>query len=56
MQHRNNKKSYTFKNIKKPYLNFSVELIVGEMIQENNGRKYVQYSIELMEIKKAENS
>ena len=48
--------SYTFKNKKKPYLNFSVELIVGEMIHENDGRKYVQYSVELMEIKKAENS
>lgn len=47
---------YTFKNEKKQYLNFTVELIVGEMIHEKKGQKYIQYSVELMNIKKAENS
>lgn len=47
---------YTFKHKTKPYLNFTVELIVGEIAQENEAQKYVQYSVELMEIKKAENS
>lgn len=48
--------TYTFKHPKKPYLNFSVELIVGEIVLEKQGRKYVQYSVELMDIKKAESS
>lgn len=48
--------SYTFKHHLKQYLNFTVELIVGEIVLEQDGRKYVQYSVELMEIKKADNS
>ena len=47
---------YTFKHRTKPYLNFTVELMVGEIVLEKEGRRYVQYSVELMEIKKAENS
>jgi len=47
---------YTFKHATKPYLNFTVELIVGEIVQEQQGKRYVQYSVELMEIKKAESS
>ena len=47
---------YTFKHPTKTYLNFTVELIVGEIVLEKQGRRYVQYSIELMEIKKAESS
>ena len=30
--------------------------MVGEIVSEKNGKRYVQYSVELMEIKKAENS
>lgn len=48
--------NYTFKHPTKPYLNFTVELMVGEIVSEKNGKRYVQYSVELMEIKKAENS
>lgn len=40
----------------KQYLNFTVELIVGKIVLEQDGRKFVQYSVELMEIKKADNS
>lgn len=47
---------YSFKNTKRQYLNFTVELIVGEMVLEKQGRRYIQYSVELMEIKKADNS
>ena len=47
---------YVFKHLTKPYLNFTVELIVGEIVCEKDGRRYVQYSVELMDIKKAENS
>lgn len=48
--------NYTFKHPLKQYLNFTVELIVGEIVLEQDGRKFVQYSVELMEIKKADNS
>ena len=48
--------SYTFKHPTKAYLNFTVELMVGEIINEKDGKRYVQYSVELMEIKKADNS
>ena len=44
--------TYTFKHPKKPHLNFTVELIVGEIVLEKQGRRYVQYSVELMDIKK----
>ena len=47
---------YTFKHPTKLYLNFTVELIVGEIVLEKEGKRYVQYSVELMEIKKAESS
>ena len=47
---------YTFRHSTKPYLNFTVELIVGEILLEKEGRRHIQYSIELMEIKKAESS
>ena len=47
---------YSFRHPTKSYLNFTVELIVGEIVLEKQGRRYVQYSIELMEIKKAESS
>jgi hypothetical protein len=47
---------YTFKHPTKPYLNFTVELIVGEIVLEKEGRRFVQYSVELMEIRKAESS
>ena len=49
---------YTFKHPTKPYLNFTVELIVGEIVLEKKGKRHVQYSVELMEmsIKKAESS
>ena len=47
---------YTFKHPSKTYLNFTVELIVGEIVLEKEGKRYVQYSIELMEIKKTESS
>ena len=49
---------YTFRHSTKPYLNFTVELIVGEILLEKEGRRHVQYSVELMEmaIKKAESS
>ena len=47
---------YTFKHPTKPYLNFTVELIVGEIVLEKEGRRYVQYSVELMEIRKADSS
>lgn len=47
---------YAFKHPSKPYLNFDVEVIIGEVVLEQDGRKYVQYSVELMEIKKADNS
>ena len=47
---------YVFKHLTKPYLNFTVELIVGEVVCEKDGRRYVQYSVELMDIKKAESS
>ncbi len=47
---------YTFKHPSKPYLNFTVELMVGEIVLEKEGRRYVQYSVELMDIKKAESS
>ena len=48
--------TYNFKHPKKPHLNFTVELIVGEIVLEKQGRRYVQYSVELMDIKKAESS
>lgn len=47
---------YEFKHPKKSYLNFTVELVVGEKVLEKGDKKYVQYSVELMEIKKSENS
>ena len=47
---------YTFKHPTKSYLNFTVELIVGEIMVEKGGKKYVQYSVELMDIIKAESS
>lgn len=47
---------YTFKHPSKPYLNFTVEVVIGEVVLEQNGRKYVQYSVELMDIKKTDNS
>ena len=47
---------YTFKHPTKSYLNFTVELIVGEIVLEKQGKRHVQYSVELMEIKKAESS
>ena len=47
---------YTFKHPTKTYLNFTVELMAGEIVSEKNGKRYVQYSVELMEIKKADNS
>ena len=47
---------YTFRHSTKPYLNFTVELIVGEIVLEKEGKRYVQYSVELMEIKKAASS
>ena len=48
--------TYTFKHPNKSYLNFTVKLIVGEIVLEKQGRRYVQYSVELMDIKKAESS
>ena len=49
---------YTFRHPTKPYLNFTVELVVGEIVLEKEGKRYVQYSVELMEMamKKAESS
>lgn len=47
---------YSFRHPTKPYLNFTVELIVGEIVLKKEGKRYVQYSVELMEIKKAESS
>ena len=47
---------YTFRHPTKEYLNFTVELIVGEIVLEKKGRRHVQYSVELMEIKKAKSS
>ena len=47
---------YTFNHPTKPYLNFTVELIVGEIVLEKEGRRFVQYSVELMDIKKTESS
>ena len=49
---------YTFRHPTKPYLNFTVELVVGEIVLEKEGKRYVQYSVELteMEIKKTESS
>lgn len=47
---------YTFNHPTKPYLNFAVELIVGEIVLEKEGRRFVQYSVELMDIMKAESS
>ncbi len=47
---------YTFRHPTKSYLNFTVELIVGEVVLKKDGRRYVQYSVELMDIKKAESS
>ena len=47
---------YTFRHPTKTYLNFTVELIVREIVLEEQGKRHVQYSVELMEIKKAESS
>ncbi len=47
---------YTFRHPTKSYLNFTVELIVREIVLKKDGRRYVQYSIELMDIKKAGSS